>query len=315
MAAAVVQMSGLYARDAYGYVLGLELALPGETVGALIGNPQDGTNVLAHLLAGLARPTSGVLTVAGERPFDSPSTRAKIGALLLDPQLPDVGTVRELLAVNRAIRGERTDREPWYDALGIAELSRLRVGALDRRQARAVALGIALSIPSPSLLVLHDPLAEVTRADAQVLRQLLSDRAQEGACVLVLTSSAADAAALADDVATLQRGHIGRAIGAPDVDEMARGATLEVRVWTNKPREVAAGLALEPSAESVWVATSQKGSPIAIQTSDVEACARAVARVIAEQDAELVGLQTTMPGAAQVHEATLRMIARAGGAR
>jgi ABC-type multidrug transport system ATPase subunit len=233
--------------------------------------------------------------------------------MLDEPALPDMGTVRELMAVTRAIRGERADRQSWFEALGVASLMKTPVRHLDRSQARTVALGMALSIPDVRLLVLYEPLAQVVSADARRLAAVLHERAKEGACVLVLTASAADAAALADDVATLQHGRIGRAIGAPDVDEMVPGMPLELRVWTDKPRQVAAALALEPSAELVWLSTGQKSAPVLIQTRDLEAGARAVARAIEAQGAELYALQTTMPGSAQTHEATLRMLIRGAG--
>jgi ABC-2 type transport system ATP-binding protein len=312
MTNAVVQTARLVAHDPWGYVLGLDLALPGGTVGALIGTPQDGIRVLAEVMAGAVRPSSGRILIAGRAPHDAADIRARIGALLDEPALPDVGTVRELLALCRALRGELHDRDVWLEALGVSELLKTRVRELDRRQARSVSLALALLIPSPLLLVLREPLAEVVRADATQLRKMLHEKAEQGACVVVLTGSVADAAALADDVATLQRGRIGRAIGSPDVDELSPASLIEMRVWTNKPRELAAALSSEPSVQSVWVTLAQSGAPVVVQAADVEACAKAVARLVDEQKAELLGMQTLTPAAAQVHEATVRMAGRGG---
>ena len=311
MTTAVVEASGLYAREAAGFVIGLDLALPSGTVGALIGTPQDGARALTHALAGLLRPFGGRLTIGGHAPWSSPRTRLRIGVLLDEPMLPDLGTVRQLLAWSRALRGEREGNE-WLSGTGIAELSNVPVRALDRRQARSVALALALAIPSPLLLVLHEPLSGLAREDARWLREQLQARAAQGACVLVLTASTNDAVALADDVATLQRGRIGRAIGAPDAHELAPGATLEVHVWTDHPREVAAAMSLEPSTKGVWM-SEDKGAALVLRTEAPAATAAAVARVIGQQHAQLLGLQTMLPGTAQVHEATLRMLRRAGG--
>jgi ABC-type multidrug transport system ATPase subunit len=307
-----VQTVTLFARDSLGVVIGLDLSLPSGTVGALIGGPADGTRALAHVLAGATRPGAGLVLVGGAPPYESAEARLRIGALLDDPQLPPVGSVRELFAVQRALRGEGADRDAWLEVTGVSSMLKAPVRSLDRRQARSVALALALAVPAPALVLLYEPLADVIHADARELRRMLAQRAQDGACVLVLSASCSDASALADDVATLQRGRIGRAIGAPDIDELAPGDALELRVWTDKPREVSAALATESCVQSVWFRMGEQAAPIVLQTTDLEAAARAVARVVAERGARLTALVPTAPGTSQVHEAALRGIARDG---
>lgn len=299
----VVQAQGLRGHDAHGALTGLDLSLPAGTVGCLVGGRSDGTCVLARVLAGSERPSHGHLIVGGLPPWWSASTRARIGALLDKPELADVGTVRELLALARRLRGDSPERESWFEAIGASSLLRRPIDGLDRREVRTVALALALSAPAPLLVVLHEPLADVVKADATVLREVLRRRASEGACVLVLTASAADAAALADDVATLKQGRVDRAIGAPDTDELVPGADIELRVWTDKPRQVAAALAGEASVTALSFSASDDAVPVAVRSKELAASAKAVARVCLECGAELRAMQAVAPGGRAMHDA------------
>lgn len=305
---ATVRMAGLHARDDRGLVLGLDLALPAGPVGALIGSPADGTTALGRVLCGLDRPTRGSLTVAEHAPFDHASTRRRIGALLGVPRLAAIGTVRDLFAIAARVRGGEVPRDGWYDELGIAALDGVSVAGLDAHQTRTVALGLALAVPSPVLLVLIEPLLALERVSADLLAPLLRERARSGACVVVLSSSAADAVALADDVATLQRGRIGRAIGAPDADALVPSCEVEVHVWTDKPRELSSALALEADIRAVFWEERGAGTPMVVKGAQLDACAAAIARAAADRGATLHAVRPTLPAAADVHEATLRMI-------
>lgn len=297
----VVQVQGLHAHDDRGAIVGLDLALPAGVVGCLVGGRSDGSSVLAAVLSGGVRPGLGFATVGGMSPWNSPSTRARIGVLLDDPRLPDVGTVRQLFVLARSLRGDSPDRGEWFEAIGAPSLTRRKIAGLDRREARTVALALALSAPVPLLLVLHEPLAELVQADAAVLARTLRQRAREGACVLVLTASASDALALADDVATLKSGRIDRPIGAPDTDALVPGLALEMRVWTDKPRELAAALAADPSITALSFVTSD-AVPLTLRSTDVEASSRSVARACLALGAEVRSMQVVPPGGRAMQE-------------
>lgn len=300
---AVVRLGGLVARDHRGAVQGLSLALPAGALGALVGNASDGTTALARVLCGVDRPRGGVLTVAGASPYSTPELRGRIGALLDDPQLPDVGRVKDLLVFARMLRGAEAVREDWYDPLGLADLGRLMVSALDRRQRRTVALGLALAVPAPVLVVLHEPLSEVLRVDRATLRTVLRKRAALGACVVVLTGSMRDAASLADDVATLQRGRVGRAIGAPDIDELAPGSEIQLDVWSDMPRALASALTLEPSIRAVtW--SARDGAPVSVRSVALDEVCAAVARVAKDNGARIEAIRPVVPSLGEVNAAS-----------
>ena len=177
--------------------------------------------------------------IAGADPARSATLRRRLGVLSHDPVLPEAGRVCDLLAAARVLRGGEAPRDQWYEWLGLESLAKRKVGSLSRWEKRSLALGLALAVPAPLLLVLHDPLGELVEVSAESLRNVLVARAKAGACVLLLTPSAHDAASLADDVATLESGRVGRAMGAPDIDELAPGSSIEMHVWCDMGRAFA----------------------------------------------------------------------------
>ncbi len=307
MSEPVIRMSALRARDELGAIHGLELALPAGPVGALLGSPADGATALAKVLAGLVRPHGGALRIGGRDPGASPDLRRSLGVLLPEPVLPDVGPVRDLLTLVRGLRGAEAPRDTWYEPLDIASLASRKIRSLHAREARTVALALALAAPSPVALVLYDPLA-VSGASADVLRPLLRARSDQGACVLLLTPSARDAAALADDVATLEQGRIGRAMGQPDVEQLVPGSAVELMVWCDLPRAFASSLVLEPEVTSLSWTASEGGGALRVCGPTAHGCARAIARVALEGGITVHAIQQVVPGAPEINAASAGLV-------
>ncbi len=303
MSGPIVNLTALQVQDAYGAVQGISLALPAGPIGALIGNRSDGTTALARAIGGLVRPYGGKVRISGKDPRSQVSVRKRVGVLLHEPDLPDMGQVKDLLVLARRLRGGEAARESWYVPLGLDALAQRSIRSLQRSEARALALGLALAIPEPLAIVLVDPLSEVGSISAHDLRQLLRARAQT-ACVLLLTSSASDAVALADDVATLDTGRIGRAIGQPEIEMLSPGMPVELLVWCDKARAFASALLLEPEVEGLTWGTSDPNSPARVYGKTLDGCARAVARTAARQGVTIKAMQPVVPSAAEVRAAT-----------
>jgi ABC-type sugar transport system ATPase subunit len=216
-----------------------------------------------------------------------------VGSLLADPELPPLGAVRDLFTVARRLRGGEASRETWFEALGLDALQRVPVARLDIRQRRSVALGLALAVPDPVLLVLHEPLANLTHASAPVLTSLLRKRGDRGCCVLVLTASVHDAAAVADDSGTLVRGRLGRAVGRPDADALAPDQVVEMHVWADLPRALASSLMLEAAIHAVqW---SGADSPVVVRGRSLDLVASTIAETAAANGVRIQGLQPQVP--------------------
>jgi putative ABC transport system ATP-binding protein len=172
------------------------------------------------VLAGLDRPTTGSVTLAG-RPLagleDREATalrRDHVGILLPEaPALPTI-TIRENVALPMLIAARRPEPgavEALLERVGLADRLHHRPGQLTNGERRRAALARAL-LGRPTLLLVEEPAADLPTDEAHELVQLLRDVAREdGIAVVVFTRDAA-LGALADRTLEL---HEGRLCDAP----------------------------------------------------------------------------------------------------
>jgi putative ABC transport system ATP-binding protein len=189
---------------------------------AIVGPEGSGKSTLLHVLAGLDRPTSGSITLAGrtlgtlEPREETRLRRRHVGLLLPDaPALPTI-TVRENVALPLLIACQPPDPDA-VDALlrrvGIDQHRHHRPGELTASERRRAAIARAL-LGDPSVLLADEPVRDLAPAESAAMLALLREIAHEdGIAVAVFTRDEAVAAA-ADRVVRLDAGRIAGA-GAP----------------------------------------------------------------------------------------------------
>jgi len=155
----VIETRGLTKR--YRRVTALDdcsITVPAGRICALVGPNGAGKSTLLRMLAGLARPTSGSMTVLGAAPRQDPAFLAEIGYLA-----QDVPLYRRLTAEDHITGGAHVNRR-WD---GAAARERLRllgvpvdrpVGTLSGGQRAQVGLALALA-KRPRVLLLDEPVA------------------------------------------------------------------------------------------------------------------------------------------------------------
>jgi ABC-2 type transport system ATP-binding protein len=172
---------------------GLDLAVgPGESV-ALLGAHRAGKSVALRLLAGLARPTGGRVTVDGVTPASRAglAARRRVGVLAQEPAFYDWMTGRELLAfaadllgIERRVAGDRV----------VSTLERVGLGADGDRQIgdyslplrRRLGIGQAL-IGEPEVLLLDEPLRSLDASGVGDVLGLIDD--QRGSTAMVIATA------------------------------------------------------------------------------------------------------------------------------
>ncbi len=145
---------------------------------ALIAPSGAGKTSTLLAIAGLLRPQSGHIRVAGRTLFDSaagvdvPARDRNLGVVFQDGRLFPHLTVRANLGyANRAIPAEIT---AMAETLGIAPLLSRWPRHLSGGEARRVALGRAL-LSRPAALLLDEPLAHLDPMRADTLLGLIAD--------------------------------------------------------------------------------------------------------------------------------------------
>lgn len=306
-----------------GGLSGLSFAL-GAGAHAIVGAPEDGTIALSELVAGVRAPLRGNVLIAGREPSRTPAIRARIGSLNPVIEMPEAASVDAAVELAMRARGQAgASADSILAPLGLSSLRRRRPRSLSFVEARAVELALALTTPAPLVIALFEPLVDVAVQPLAVVRDRIRELASSGACVLLITSSPADAAALADRVHVLQRGFIMTPPGGEDsvLSGRSPGAPAEIVVWVRDPdgarpgvRELAAALSSRPEARSIaWEehrGAGPGGSSIRVRGDSLEACSRVILDAALETGAQIDAMAPVTPGLAQVRAAANALFAR-----
>ncbi len=169
---------------------------PGEQV-AIIGPNGAGKSTLLRVIAGLLRPTTGIVELAGDR-VDRLERLAVARRLAVVPQLPVLPfatTVEEVVALGRLphehpIRGMR----PGDRAAVAAAIDRVGVGHLFGRDARELSLGerqlvlLAMAVAQDAgVLILDEPTVHLDLRHQVEVMELIGDlNARDGTTILAV---------------------------------------------------------------------------------------------------------------------------------
>jgi putative ABC transport system ATP-binding protein len=167
---------------------------PGEIV-AVTGPSGSGKSTLLACLAGLDEPDGGMVAVAGERLSRRPEEmrarmRARhIGVLYQQANLVGHLSVADNVALAQRLGVGRTP--PTSDVLercAIAHRAGARPGQLSGGELARAGLAVALA-NDPSIVLADEPTGELDEVTAERVLDLMAQRADEGAAVLVVTHS------------------------------------------------------------------------------------------------------------------------------
>jgi heme ABC exporter ATP-binding subunit CcmA len=188
---------------------GVDLELAAGASLAVLGPNGAGKSTLLRLMAGLARPTSGSLTIFGV-PAHRPAARAQVGfighASLLYPSL----TAREnLLFAARLQRvGEAPLRvERLLESAGLARVADLPVAGFSRGMSQRLSIARGL-VHEPPLLLLDEPFAGLDPRAAAALAARLSGLRRDGRTLVLVTHDPRLAHELADRALVLGGGRV-----------------------------------------------------------------------------------------------------------
>lgn len=184
---------------------GVSIGVPRGALVALIGPNGAGKSTLLRLAAGLDRPTSGRVLIAGIDPQqDGPAARSNLSFLAQDAGLYDALTVRENLAFVAQYFGRVAEITRVAETMGIASLLDERAGTLSRgERQRAV---ISRAFLGGELLLLDEPTTALDEdARARLLCALGSRR---GKRTMLVATHDEEIAKRCDTTLHLAGGHL-----------------------------------------------------------------------------------------------------------
>jgi putative ABC transport system ATP-binding protein len=212
------QVTKRYDSDGQPAVDGVSLELArGEAV-AVMGPSGSGKSTLLNLIAGLDRPTSGTVTVAGERVDKLSETglarfrRRRIGMIFQFFNLLDDLTVEDNVLLPAQLAGVRRGqaRERVAELLAALRIERHRnayPGRLSGGERQRVAIARAL-VNRPELLLADEPTGALDTATGEEIGGLLLDLNRSGQSLVLVTHNPDLAARYASRVVQLVDGRI-----------------------------------------------------------------------------------------------------------
>jgi putative ABC transport system ATP-binding protein len=194
----------------------VSVEFPSDRFAAIMGPSGSGKSTLMHILAGLDRPTSGTVELAGAEITslgDAELTelrRDRVGFIFQTFNLLPVLSARENILLPLSIAGKDVD-EHWFDRLidtvGIRDRLSHRPAELSGGQQQRVAVARAL-ISRPSVVFADEPTGNLdSKASEEVLRLLRQAVDEFGQTVVTVTHDA-HAASFADRLIVLVDGRI-----------------------------------------------------------------------------------------------------------
>jgi putative ABC transport system ATP-binding protein len=195
---------------------GVSLDVEQAQLVAVMGPSGSGKSTLMHTLAGLDRPTSGTVTIAGTEITqlgDADMTRLRrdhIGFVFQFFNLLPMLTAEENVLLPLSIASEKPDRA-WLEQLlsktGLAERRKHRPSELSGGQQQRVAIARAL-VTKPTILFADEPTGNLDSKTGGEILDLLRDSSREYNQTIVMVTHEARAASIADRILFLADGLI-----------------------------------------------------------------------------------------------------------
>lgn len=169
----------------------------------------SGKTMLIRAIAGLIKPTSGTITVDGQRLWKDIALPPSIGALIENPSFLDAytGFVNLKMLASFRERATDTDLRSILQTVGLDpdDKRKYRKYSLGMKQR----LGIAAAVMErPDVVLLDEPTNALDESGLAMLHDLIRAQRERGAVVVIASHDREFLLSLADEVYEFAEGHV-----------------------------------------------------------------------------------------------------------
>ena len=195
---------------------GVDLSVEQGEFVAIVGTSGSGKSTLLHMLGGLDRPTSGMVTVDGKDIFalkDETLTifrRRKIGVVFQSYNLVPVLSVWENIILPIQLDGNKVDMDYVKEVIAILGLEKKLQNLpnqLSGGQQQRVAIARALAA-KPAIILADEPTGNLDSATSLDVMGLLKVTAQKFSQTIVMITHNEELAQMADRIIRIEDGRI-----------------------------------------------------------------------------------------------------------
>ena len=216
---------------------GVDLTVePGSMVGFL-GSNGAGKTTTMRMILGILQPDAGTIEWNG-KPIDNevrntigymPQERGLYARMKVKEQVSYFG---QLAGLDVSVADRRADE--WIERVGLTERADDLLQELSGGNQQRVQLAVSL-VHEPNLLILDEPFAGLDPVAADMMREILTDRAEQGAGILLSSHQLNVVEGMCDDVVIVSHG---REVAAGTPIELRTSATTRVlKVAWSEPIE------------------------------------------------------------------------------
>ena len=195
---------------------GVDLQVEAGEFAAVVGTSGSGKSTLLHMLGGLDRPTSGVVSVDGKDIFSIKKEaltifrRLKIGFVFQNYNLVPVLNVYENIVLPIQLDGRRPDLDyvnSIIETLGLEKKLQNLPNNLSGGQQQRVAIARALAA-KPAIILADEPTGNLDSKTSQDVMGLLKVTSQKYAQTIVMITHNEEIAQMGDRIIRIEDGRI-----------------------------------------------------------------------------------------------------------
>ncbi len=257
---------------------------PGVT--ALLGPNGAGKSTVMRMLCGLASPSRGTIRLLGEDPRGPVEVFRHLGLVPQQEVVPEVLSGFEFVEMSAELSKVQNSPSAARRALGLVELDPddpRPVKTYSKGMRQRVKVAAAL-VHEPQIVVLDEPLEGLDPRQRRKMIDLFTRLGESGHTVIVSSHVLDEVERLGSRVLVMGKGRLLATGDFHEIRELIDDRPHKLRVVTNKPRELAAGLMKDAGVVGVTISASS----IVVDTNDVGAFRTSVAAVAKKTSARLL---------------------------